>query len=60
VVVRWSRPREVRELVPAGELEPDDVHLPGLFVDGIVEVGSSGKWIEQRTTRPRSTPSRGG
>jgi 3-oxoacid CoA-transferase subunit A len=51
---------EVEELVATGDLDPDDVHLPGLFVDRIVEVGSSGKWIERRTTRPRSTPSRGG
>jgi 3-oxoacid CoA-transferase subunit A len=44
---------EVEELVAAGELEPDDAHLPGLFVDRIVEVGSSGKVIERLTTRPR-------
>jgi 3-oxoacid CoA-transferase subunit A len=44
---------EVEELVAPGDLDPDDVHLPGLFVDRIVEVGSSGKWIERRTTRPR-------
>ncbi|GAA3765993.1 CoA transferase subunit A [Microbacterium kribbense] len=27
---------EVEQLVPAGEIEPDDVHLPGIFVDHVV------------------------
>ena len=50
---------EVEDLISAGPLDPDDVHLPGLFVDRIVEVGSSGKWIEQLTTRPREGSERG-
>ena len=27
---------EVEEIVPAGEIAPDDVHLPGIYVDRIV------------------------
>ena len=44
---------EVEELVEPGEIRPEDVHLPGIFVDRIVVVGSEGKNIEKRTTRPR-------
>jgi 3-oxoacid CoA-transferase subunit A len=45
---------EVEELVEPGEISPEDVHLPGVFVDRIVVVGSEGKKIEKRTTRPRT------
>ncbi|QUS56627.1 CoA transferase subunit A [Pseudovibrio brasiliensis] len=41
---------EVEELVEIGELDPDQIHTPGIFVDRIV-VGSFEKRIEQRTTR---------
>ena len=44
---------EVEELVEPGALRPEDVHLPGIFVDRIVVVGAEGKNIEKRTTRPR-------
>jgi 3-oxoacid CoA-transferase subunit A len=44
---------EVEELVEPGEIRPEDVHLPGIFVDRIVVVGAEGKNIEKRTTRPR-------
>jgi 3-oxoacid CoA-transferase subunit A len=30
------------------------VHLPGVFVQRVVEVGTEGKSIEFRTTRPRT------
>lgn len=43
---------EVDELVPAGALDPDDVHLPGIFVDRIVHVPEHANIIEYRTTRP--------
>jgi 3-oxoacid CoA-transferase subunit A len=42
---------EVEELVEPGALDPDSVHLPGLFVQRVVEVGSEGKRIEKRTVR---------
>ncbi len=44
---------EVEELVPAGELDPDSIHLPGIYVQRILQGTDYQKWIEQRTTRPR-------
>jgi len=44
---------EVEHLVPAGELNPDHIHTPGIFVKRIVEVGTSKKHIEFRNIRPR-------
>jgi 3-oxoacid CoA-transferase subunit A len=44
---------EVDELVPAGSLDPDDVHLPGVFVQRIVHVPEHENVIEFRTTRER-------
>ncbi len=48
---------EVEELVEPGEIKPEDVHLPGVFVDRVVVVGPEGKKIEKRTTRPRTDSS---
>jgi 3-oxoadipate CoA-transferase, alpha subunit len=31
---------EAEEIVPAGTFHPDDIHLPGIFVDRIIKVGS--------------------
>jgi 3-oxoacid CoA-transferase subunit A len=45
---------EVEELVEPGEIRPEDVHLPGVFVDRVVAVGTEGKKIEIIKTRPRS------
>jgi 3-oxoacid CoA-transferase subunit A len=45
---------EVEHLVPVGELGPDNIHTPGIYVDRIVEVGAGRKRIEQRTTRQRA------
>jgi len=41
---------EVEEIVPAGALDPDMIHTPGIFVKRIVQ-GSHEKRIEQRTVR---------
>jgi 3-oxoacid CoA-transferase subunit A len=41
---------EVEKLVDAGALDPDDVHLPGIFVHRIVVNGLPEKRIEKRTT----------
>ena len=49
---------EVEELVEPGEITPEDVHLPGVFVSRVVEVGTEGKKIEFRTTRPRTEATR--
>ena len=42
---------EVEELVDIGQLDPDGIHTPGIYVDRIV-VTTSEKRIEQRTVRP--------
>ena len=43
---------EVDELVEPGALGPDDIHLPGIFVQRIVHVPDHVNFIEYRTTRP--------
>lgn len=43
---------EVEELVAVGELDPDEVHTPGIFVDRIVRSVDPEKRIEKRTVRP--------
>ncbi|HEY0706273.1 MAG TPA: CoA transferase subunit A [Polyangia bacterium] len=45
---------EVDRLVGRGELDPDDVHLPGIFVDRIFEARDHENPIEFRTTRTRT------
>jgi 3-oxoacid CoA-transferase subunit A len=46
---------QVEHLVPAGELDPDNIHTPGIFVKRIVELPKGyEKLIEKRTTRPRN------
>ena len=41
---------EVEQLVEPGELDPDSIHLPGIFVHRIIEVGPDiEKRIERRT-----------
>ena len=42
---------EVEELVPAGELDPNQVHTPGIFVQRIYQGERYEKRIEQRTVR---------
>lgn len=44
---------EVEELVPAGELDPNQIHIPGIFVQRIFKGERYEKRIEQRTVRPR-------
>ncbi len=44
---------ECDSLVELGAIDPDDVHLPGLFVDRIVEVREHEDPIEHRTVRKR-------
>jgi 3-oxoacid CoA-transferase subunit A len=43
---------EVEEIVPLGSLDPDHIHLPGIYVHRIVQ-GPHEKRIEQRTTRKK-------
>jgi len=44
---------EVEELVPAGELDPNFIHTPGIFVQRIFEGEKYEKRIERRTTRQK-------
>ncbi|MBC8052316.1 MAG: CoA transferase subunit A [Sphingobacteriaceae bacterium] len=44
---------EVEHLVPAGELDPDHIHTPGVFVQRIFEGKNYEKRIEQKTVRIR-------
>ena len=45
---------EVEELVPAGALDPNHIHIPGIFVQRIFQGEHYEKRIEQRTTRKRA------
>ena len=42
---------EVEELVEIGQMDPDQVHLPGIFVQRIFQGCNYQKRIEQRTIR---------
>jgi len=44
---------EVEELVPVGELDPNFIHIPGIFVQRIFQGEKYEKRIEQRTVRKR-------
>lgn len=44
---------EVEQLVPAGELDPNQIHVPGIFVQRIFQGKDYEKRIEQRTVRGR-------
>ena len=46
---------EVDELVPLGALAPEDIHLPGVFVQRIFQGRDYEDPIEYRTTRPRAS-----
>jgi 3-oxoacid CoA-transferase subunit A len=43
---------EVEEIVPAGSLDPDHIHLPGIYVHRLIQ-GEHEKRIEQRTVRQK-------
>ena len=45
---------EVEEIVPTGSLDPDCIHLPGIYVHRLIQ-GEHEKRIEQRTTRKKET-----
>jgi 3-oxoacid CoA-transferase subunit A len=45
---------QVENIVPAGSIDPDHIHTPGIYVKRMVAVPGVEKRIEQRTTRPRS------
>jgi 3-oxoacid CoA-transferase subunit A len=45
---------EVEEIVELGQLDPNFIHTPGIFVDAIFQGENYAKRIERRTTRKRS------
>jgi 3-oxoacid CoA-transferase subunit A len=45
---------EVEELVPAGELDPNAIHTPGIYVNRIFQGSNYQKRIEQRTVRKKN------
>jgi 3-oxoacid CoA-transferase subunit A len=45
---------EAEHIVELGEIRPDEVHVPGVFVQRIIQGKNYQKWIEQRTVRPRA------
>ena len=45
---------EVEELVPAGTLDPNHIHIPGIYVKRIFQGENYEKRIEQRTVRKRN------
>ena len=45
---------EVENLVETGELDPDQVHTPGIYVQRMVHNPGAEKRIEQRTVRQRA------
>ena len=45
---------EVEELVPVGELDPNQIHIPGIFIQRIFKGAQYEKRIEQRTVRQRN------
>jgi 3-oxoacid CoA-transferase subunit A len=44
---------QVEQLVETGELNPDHIMTPGIFVDRLIQVDNVTKHIEKRTTRPK-------
>jgi len=46
---------EVEEIVPAGTLDPDQIHTPSIYVDRVILSTVNEKRVEFRTTRPKET-----
>ncbi|AKU90818.1 CoA transferase subunit A [Vulgatibacter incomptus] len=45
---------EAEEIVEVGQLSPDEIHVPSIYVHRIIQGHGYQKWIERRTTRPRA------
>jgi 3-oxoacid CoA-transferase subunit A len=48
---------EVEHLVAPGELDPDGIHTPGIYVQRIIDGSPYDKKIEKRTLRKRTEES---
>ncbi|NNC15812.1 CoA transferase subunit A [Corallococcus exiguus] len=46
---------EAEHIVQPGELDPDMVHIPSIFVHRIVQAQNLQKWIERRTVRKKAS-----
>jgi len=46
---------EAPNVVAVGEIDPDQVHTPGIYVQRVVRGEKYAKWIERRTVRPRAS-----
>jgi 3-oxoacid CoA-transferase subunit A len=47
---------EVEHLVPVGDLDPDAIHVPSIFVHRVIQGANYQKWIERRTVRKKNAP----
>ncbi|MBE2249669.1 MAG: CoA transferase subunit A [Myxococcus sp.] len=45
---------EAEHIVPVGDIEPDQVHVPSIYVNRVVLSQGLNKWIERRTVRSRA------
>ena len=45
---------EAEHIVPGGELDPDQIHVPSIYVKRVVQSAGLNKWIERRTVRKAS------
>lgn len=48
---------EVEHLVDVGDLDPDAIHVPSIFVHRVIQGSNYQKWIERRTVRKKNAPS---
>jgi 3-oxoacid CoA-transferase subunit A len=44
---------EAEQIVPVGSIEPDQVHVPGVYVARVVQSKNLNRWIERRTVRKK-------
>jgi 3-oxoacid CoA-transferase subunit A len=44
---------EAEHIVPVGDLDPDLIHVPSIYVKRIIQAKGLQRWIERRTVRPR-------
>jgi 3-oxoacid CoA-transferase subunit A len=45
---------EAEHIVPVGQLEPDQIHVPSVYVKRVIQSQGLNKWIERRTVRKAS------
>jgi 3-oxoacid CoA-transferase subunit A len=46
---------EAEHIVPVGALDPDQVHVPGVYVARVVQAVDLNRWIERRTVRKKAS-----